>query len=634
MAQDQQPFSQGQHRKKMYGKRSYRKMLPLHDLHYESSIDDDHGNDNDDFCLRADTIGLSGIRKEDSRRLKTDEAARSIGGLVGLTDKRQGQGQRQRQRQRQRQGQSTSLAEGYSKLVGLGQDNAAITVDAAAEKMQELKLDSHNDDDWDSEQASQKVGEVFQRDLVDVGGGGDVVDEFEGRKMRRRLKKKKEDERDVEGAESRLKSGPLREKDGNINIVPGSDDAGRRRKTRTKKVTIIKSENHKEFPTEVKDIKMMKVKEEENKRSIPLQPKAIVRKISTSPSRSDIQYKTRIRKHRIDIPETQKSIPLHVPTETRAETATTTTRPDQPEMSLPIQSLPTILPSFLPDLVSHTAPLLALATDPSARKAPLPFCTWSDELSTYFDIVKIAEASYGEVYRLVLRQKEAPGGKTSEVKVGNEVAKMATGESVMKVIPLEAPTIEDPGSSMMSSPPPPPPPASSSSHPMPSSAVPAVTSEVQLLRRMATVPGFTNFRDVRIVYGRPGQAFMDAWRDFRNDKLLPKGEDSAFPDPGRIIDDGSGSGKRGRKKMENTERQKRQIETQLWAVIEMEDAGTDLEGFNVVGLGSRVNSSNNTASTCSDGSNWGVFGVWDVFWNVATALAKGEREARFEVCGY
>lgn len=70
---------------------------------------------------------------------------------------------------------------------------------------------------------------------------------------------------------------------------------------------------------------------------------------------------------------------------------------------------------------------------------------------------------------------------------------------------------------------------------------------------------------------------------------------------------------------------------QLWAVIEMEDAGVDLEGFDVVGVGSNTSIGDNVTTACPGGNNWGVFGVWDVFWNVATALAKGEREARFEV---
>lgn len=70
---------------------------------------------------------------------------------------------------------------------------------------------------------------------------------------------------------------------------------------------------------------------------------------------------------------------------------------------------------------------------------------------------------------------------------------------------------------------------------------------------------------------------------------------------------------------------------QLWAVIEMEDAGVDLEGFDVVGVGRNISIGDNVTTACPGGNDWGIFGVWDVFWNVATALAKGEREARFEV---
>ena len=82
------------------------------------------------------------------------------------------------------------------------------------------------------------------------------------------------------------------------------------------------------------------------------------------------------------------------------------------------------------------------------------------------------------------------------------------------------------------------------------------------------------------------------------------------------------------------ERQERQIERQLWAVIEMEDAGVDLEGCDVVGVGrddDRHDEKNSKIGGVDGDEGWGIFGVWDVFWGVSSALAKGEKEARFEV---
>ena len=607
MAEQQQHnhhhHSQG-HRRRMYGKRLHRKVLPL-SLYDGTNVYYDSEGDEDDYRLLADTIGLVHTTEEESRKVEI-KGTMSSGGAV---DKRRGQSAKQRQ--------SKILEEADARMVGVGGDDVAAAV--VAEKLEGLRLelddgdgdgDGDDDDLRNGEQGVEKGEEASQ--LVLSG------------------------ERDGERTGLRRKSGPLREKDGNIGIVSRRDNAGRGCKKGMKSIAKIKGEDDAKHLGEVKDFNVMKVKEEEKKKkSSPLQSRTITRNKSTCPSRSNTQCKTTTRKLRVDVSETQKRIPSPVLTRAKVETITTTTTstatpPQKPSISLLNQSLPIKSPAFLPDLVSHATPLLALATDPLARNAPLPFCTWSDELSTYFDIVKIAEASYGEVYRLALRKEKVLGLNESEIKGRNEAANMTTGESVMKVIPLDAPIIKDLNSSMISSPPP-------SPDPMPSSAVSAVTSEVQLLRRMATVPGFTNFRDVRVVYGRPGQAFIDAWRDFREEKLLPKDEDSAFPDPGRVV--GSGSGKRGRKKIENIERQRRQIEMQLWAVIEMEDAGMDLEGFDVVGLVNSSSSSSSTTTTTtnsvaghSESSSLGVFGVWDVFWNVATALAKGEREARFEVC--
>jgi len=88
-----------------------------------------------------------------------------------------------------------------------------------------------------------------------------------------------------------------------------------------------------------------------------------------------------------------------------------------------------------------------------------------------------------------------------------------------------------------------------------------------------------------VLKGKPSQVFVDAWKVF--DEAQPECDKSVFPDPS----------KRGSYDNE-----------QLWAVIEMQDAGVDLEHV--------------TLKT--------VWEVWDVFWGVALALAKGEEEAKFE----
>src|SRR5690606_4863134 len=109
-----------------------------------------------------------------------------------------------------------------------------------------------------------------------------------------------------------------------------------------------------------------------------------------------------------------------------------------------------------------------------------------------------AEASYGEVYRLSLKSS-LPGFSASD-------------ESVLKILPLKPPPHELGVSNidMMSE-------------------VENVASEVRLLQRMTDIPGFTNFRDVRVLQGRPPAAIAKAWKSFN--KSQPKDKKSFFPDP-------------------------------------------------------------------------------------------------------
>jgi len=205
-------------------------------------------------------------------------------------------------------------------------------------------------------------------------------------------------------------------------------------------------------------------------------------------------------------------------------------------------------------LAEYASPLLSLSNEPTP--SPTPFADWTAAIAPHFSLTKIAEASYGEVYRL------------SSLHSGLRLPR--SSESVLKLIALR---------------PPGPPPASASARARIAamSAVADVASEVRLLRLMTPVPGFTNFRDVRVVQGRPPGVVVEAWRAF--DRDVRKSE---FADPGK----------------KSTYR-----EDQLWAIVEMQDAGVDLEG--------RVVKT--------------VWEAWDVFWGVACALAKGEEFAGYEV---
>ncbi|KAK5113009.1 hypothetical protein LTR85_011031 [Meristemomyces frigidus] len=214
--------------------------------------------------------------------------------------------------------------------------------------------------------------------------------------------------------------------------------------------------------------------------------------------------------------------------------------------------------------ITHSASLLALSHHPLT-----PFAAWSAQLSTHFTLTKIAEASFGEVYRLSLLE-QLPGLSR-------------TDESVFKVIALKSPSATLPKDkkkrkAMLKR-------AEAMSKPE------DVANEVRLLQRMSSIPGFTNFRDVRILQGRPGALFNDAFRAYNVTQKANEKDPSIFPDPAKK---GSYS------------------DEQLWAVIEMQDAGTDLE--RLVEMGHCMS----------------VWSVWDVFWQVVLTLAKGEEGAEFE----
>ncbi|KAF2398075.1 hypothetical protein EJ06DRAFT_121964 [Trichodelitschia bisporula] len=218
------------------------------------------------------------------------------------------------------------------------------------------------------------------------------------------------------------------------------------------------------------------------------------------------------------------------------------------------RTAPTPKPLTAPPLDPYLAPLLTLAALPS----PTAFDTWTTTLATHFSIAKIAEGSYSEVYRLTPHN----GGECS----------------VLKLLALRPdPTIKGKRKS----------PARLAREAAMSTPA-AVATETRLLQRLAPIPGFSDFRALHVLRGPPGGAFVEAWRSWN--KARPAADKSGFADPGRkgVYD-----------------------EAQVWAVIEMQDAGVDVESLTERGW-------------------WSVWAVWDVFWQVALAVAKGEGEARFE----
>jgi serine/threonine-protein kinase haspin len=207
------------------------------------------------------------------------------------------------------------------------------------------------------------------------------------------------------------------------------------------------------------------------------------------------------------------------------------------------------------------------------------FAHWSSELEPHFKITKIAEASFSEVYRL-----SALG-----------LAGTANQESVLKVVALKTPpnaplpyqtqtrAVRDRESQAVKEM------ADRNENDQWKSEIADVLSEVKLLQNLNHIPGFTNFRDMTILQGRPSSAFANAWKVWN--KSRPRSKKSEFPDPSKKAS---------------------YEDTQLWAVVEMQDAGTDCEKVMEYG---GLNS---------------IWEVWDVFWGVCLGVAKAEEACKFE----
>ncbi|KAI9683296.1 MAG: hypothetical protein M1822_006161 [Bathelium mastoideum] len=277
---------------------------------------------------------------------------------------------------------------------------------------------------------------------------------------------------------------------------------------------------------------------------------------------------------------------------------------------------------IIQDVPEHIIPLAAHADE------VISFTDFAASISP-FHLTKVTEATYSEVYRLTTPSSpSSPSSKSPK-------AQQHTTATILKLIPLQ----------------PPPPPSRSRGKPIPNhdnninsnsdrplrtdfmSPALAVRSEIQLLRLLAPIPGFTLFRQLRLLRGAPSPVFLSAYathRELRTKQLRAAGCDEeaverefGFPDPRgeeeeEDDDDGdegeredratNGEGKGEREAQKGKKEKGWYGEGQWWALLEMEDAGTDLEGWRV----------------------GDVFAVWDVFWGVALAVGKGEASVGFE----
>ncbi|KAB8264521.1 hypothetical protein BDV32DRAFT_160089 [Aspergillus pseudonomiae] len=201
--------------------------------------------------------------------------------------------------------------------------------------------------------------------------------------------------------------------------------------------------------------------------------------------------------------------------------------------------------------------ILNEALSPVAAQGVQKFGSWAARAGNLLEVVKIAEGSYGEVYKLRLREemckKEMSRSKLARLK--------AYGDNVFKVVPLRAQ--RGPGSKKFTS-------------------IEEIVSEVKMLKYLDPIPGFARFREIHVVQGRFPESFQSAWDHYKKTK-----DDCLNPNP---------SSKRA------------YPDSQLWAIVEMDDAGCELEKF-----------------------AWSsTFQIYDIFWGVAMALARAEEYALFE----
>ncbi|OQE45972.1 hypothetical protein PENCOP_c001G05820 [Penicillium coprophilum] len=205
----------------------------------------------------------------------------------------------------------------------------------------------------------------------------------------------------------------------------------------------------------------------------------------------------------------------------------------------------------------YVGPILSEALSPIAAQGIQRFDSWASRSANMFDVAKLAEGSYGEVYKLHLREEAC-----RPVVSKSKLAKLKSyGDGVFKVVPLRAKS--GPGSKKFTT-------------------IDEIVSEVKMLKYLDPIPGFARFREIHVVQGRFPESFQNAWDHYKMTK-----DDCINPNP---------SNKRA------------YPDTQLWAIVEMDDAGCELEKF-----------------------AWSsIFQIYDIFWGVAMALARAEEYAMFE----
>ena len=127
-------------------------------------------------------------------------------------------------------------------------------------------------------------------------------------------------------------------------------------------------------------------------------------------------------------------------------------------------------------------------------------------------------------------------------------------------------------------------------------SIEAASTEVRVLDKMQKVPGFVEFRGGCVLVGTMPQQFVSEWNEYKSSGRTVESKDPNKKDT--------------------------YPNTQLWLVIEMSDAGTNLNPGQYLPPGIGCGS--------TEGRYLSVKRTWDIFWQIVRAIAKAEIYAEFE----
>ena len=235
--------------------------------------------------------------------------------------------------------------------------------------------------------------------------------------------------------------------------------------------------------------------------------------------------------------------------------------------------------AFDPNTLHHLSPLTGLEGVCSSVKA---IGQWYSDWTRLCTLTKIAEGSYGSVFRLSdkERRQEATIGKLMPLKPKAGKGSRTAGNSTL---------------------------------------VADAATEVRLLELMSHVAGFVEFRSAEVLVGALPEGLKKEYRVYDRDRR--KRSNSADGGGG----DGGGDG-------EASGCQMLFPETQAWVFIEMGDAGTELEDALLCSAADSQEKNNNklVRMNALGDAVLGLQKVRDIFWGVAETLASGEEAQEFE----